>query len=84
MCVDKNDNIVTVGTTIGSFTGNSNVGSYDVLVAHYNEEGDILSVKQFTTLENETAVDMLIDKNNDVIVVGTLSTGIVMSKLLIM
>jgi hypothetical protein len=68
-CSDFNGNVAVVGTTEGDISS-VNQGGSDAFVAKYDADGNLLNSIQFGTEENDEAVQVLFDQQNNYYVVG--------------
>ena len=69
LAIDKDNNLFVAGYTNGQL-GDSNFGSFDAWVASYDSDGNQLWLQQFGTSEYDYAMNLAVDKNNNLFVTG--------------
>ena len=68
--VDSSGNIYLTGTTWGALKGQTNLGGKDYFIAKYSPEGDIIWLKQDGCSYEETALDIALDRYNNLFLTG--------------
>lgn len=71
IAVDSSGAILVVGTTAGTFPGNSSSGGDDVFVAKYDASGKSLWIRQFGSGSDDAATGVAVDSLGTAFVVGT-------------
>jgi pimeloyl-ACP methyl ester carboxylesterase len=67
---DSAGNLYITGETGGTFSDNTNSGSYDVFIAKYASNGNQVWVKQFGTSGNDIAYNITIDTSDNLYITG--------------
>ena len=69
--VDSNGNSYVIGKTYGAFTGNVTQGAYDAYIAKYDTNGNQTWIKQFGTNQDDEAIGVSLDSNDNIYVLGS-------------
>ncbi|MBD1844728.1 SBBP repeat-containing protein [Cyanobacteria bacterium FACHB-63] len=70
VAVGSNGNVYIAGFTNGTFTGNTNSGSFDAFLATFDSTGNQIAAKQFGTSSVDLAYGVAVGSNGNVFVVG--------------
>jgi Ca2+-binding RTX toxin-like protein len=68
--VDSNGNSYVIGKTYGAFAGNVTQGAYDAYIAKYDTNGTQTWIKQFGTNQDDEAIGVSLDSNDNIYVLG--------------
>jgi len=68
--VDSNGNGYVIGKTYGAFAGNVTQGAYDAYIAKYDTNGNQTWIKQFGTNQDDEAIGVSLDSNDNIYVLG--------------
>jgi hypothetical protein len=68
--VDSNGNSYIIGKTYGAFAGNVTQGAYDAYIAKYDTNGTQTWIKQFGTNQDDEAIGVSLDSNDNIYVLG--------------
>jgi beta-propeller repeat-containing protein len=71
VAVDAGGNAYVFGNTSGGFDGNSNLGGVDFFLVKYDGSGQKQWVREFGTIENDTAGGIAIDASGAIYVTGS-------------
>jgi Ca2+-binding RTX toxin-like protein len=69
--VDSNGNSYVIGKTYGAFAGNVTQGAYDAYIAKYDTNGTQTWIKQFGTNQDDEAIGVSLDSNDNIYVLGS-------------
>jgi hypothetical protein len=69
--VDSNGNSYIIGKTYGAFAGNVTQGAYDAYIAKYDTNGTQTWIKQFGTNQDDEAIGVSLDSNDNIYVLGS-------------
>jgi hypothetical protein len=70
IAVDLSGNVWVTGSTTGTLTHNSNIGSRDFWIKKYDDNGKLLLTKQLGTPDNEAPFGIATDSDGNVVIVG--------------
>ena len=70
VAIDSNGNIYVTGYTYGGLDGNTNLGSYDVILLKYNSSGTKQWTQQLGTSSGDIGYDIEVDSIGDIYVSG--------------
>ena len=68
--IDKDDNIYITGRSEGSFDGNQQIGSSDIILAKFNTDGEKQWALQIGTTQEDYAEDIAVDSKGNVYITG--------------
>lgn len=74
--IDNSSNFWVTGYTYGTFSSNVSRGGTDGYLAKLNASGDVISVKQFGTTNNDQPYKVRMDNNGSIIVAGLIGSGL--------
>jgi len=73
IALDEKGNVYVVGYTEGNFDGYANLGGFDAFLVQYDASGNRRWIRQVGSADTDVHYEVTVDKNGDVIVVGTTS-----------
>ncbi|MCR6624623.1 MAG: SBBP repeat-containing protein [archaeon YNP-LCB-024-027] len=73
ICIDNEDNIYIVGDTDGGWFIENETERTNSFIVKLTSEGNILWGKEFGSNEQDYAIDVYVDKNGDIYVVGVMN-----------
>ncbi len=68
VATDSNGDVYVIGDTFGPF--GFQVGDFDIFLAKFNKDGQLLWIRQFGTKNDDTGIDLVIDSNDRVYVLS--------------
>ncbi len=74
VAVDSASNVYVVGVTAGQLIGETQIGSYDLVIAKYNSSGDRQWAHQFGPTTEYGGENIIIDRSGGIYVSGTTYT----------
>jgi len=76
LTVDSSNNIYVTGSTYGGLDGNTNSGSYDIILVKYNSSGTKQWTQQLGTSSSEYGLGVTMDSSNNLYVTGQTNGGL--------
>ena len=73
IALDGKGNVYVAGYTLGNFDGYVNPGTFDAFLVQYDASGNRRWTRQVGSADTDIHYEVTVDKNGDVIVVGTTS-----------